>query len=133
MRAALKPGGRLAVQCGGAGNIDRLRETTRAVQAREPYAPHFAGFEEPWLYASAEESEDRLEAAGFDDARCRLQPWQVTPPSPAEFLATVCLGPHIDRLPEGLRDPFVADILATEPEPLTLDYVRLNIAARAFS
>jgi hypothetical protein len=37
----------------------------------------------------------------------------------------------MDRLPEGLRDPFVADVLALEEEPLVLDYVRLNIDARA--
>lgn len=126
----LRPGGRMAAQCGGAGNIDRLREVTRGVQEREPYAAHFAGFDEPWNYAGAEETEERLAAAGFAAARCWLQPWRVMPPSPAEYLATVCLGPHVDRLPEDLREPFVADVLAAEPEPLALDYVRLNIEAR---
>ncbi len=47
----------------------------------------------------------RLEAAGFEDVRCWLQPWTIEPPEPAEFLRTVCLGPHIDRLPEELRAP----------------------------
>jgi trans-aconitate 2-methyltransferase len=128
---ALRPGGRFAAQCGGAGNIDRLREVTREMQARESYAAHFADFEEPWNYAGAKETEERLARAGFADARAWLQPWRIMPPSPAEFLATVCLGPHMDRLPEELRAPFIADVLAAEPEPLALDYVRLNIEAKA--
>lgn len=131
LRGVLRPGGRFAAQCGGAGNIDRLRDVTREVQARQPYAPHFAGFEEPWNYAGVEESEERLDRAGFSEARSWLQPWRIVPPSPAEFLATVCLGPHMDRLPESLREPFIADVLAAEAEPLALDYVRLNIEARA--
>lgn len=131
VRAALRTGGRLAAQCGGAGNIERLRRGSAAVATREPYAPHFEGFAEVWNYAGAEETEARLRAAGFDSVRCWLQPWTIVPPEPHEFLRTVCLGPHVDRLPEELRDPYVADVLALEEEPLALDYVRLNIEAVA--
>jgi trans-aconitate 2-methyltransferase len=131
MWAALKPGGRLAAQCGGAGNIDELRETTREVAAREPYAAHLHGHDEPWLYAGAGETEARLAAAGFGQVRCWLQPWDVTPPEPFEFLRTICLAPYLDPLPEELRAPFVNDVLAAEPEPLCLRYVRLNIEAVA--
>lgn len=130
LHAVLRPGGRLAAQCGGAGNIERLRSVSEDVACREPYAPHFEGFDQPWHYAAAEETEASLRRAGFAAARCWLQPWQIVPPSPAEFLATVCLGPHMDRLPPPLREPFIADVLAAEPEPLALDYVRLNIEAR---
>jgi len=129
--ATLKPGGQLAAQCGGAGNIERLRATSEGIASREPYAPHFEGFGGPWHYAGAKETEARLERAGFADACCWLQPWQVIPSEPGEFLRTVCLGPHMDRLPEPLRDTFIADVLEAEKEPLTLDYVRLNIDARA--
>ena len=130
LHGALRPGGRLAAQCGGAGNIDRLRRIADDLQASEPFAPHFEHFEEPWNYAGSEETEARLRAAGFDQIRCWLQPWTVEPPEPAEFLRTVCLGPQLDRLPEDLRTPFVEAILAAEPSPLQLDYVRLNIEAR---
>ena len=131
LHAALKPGGRLAAQCGGAGNISRLRQISGEIAAREPYATHFESFSEPWNYAGAEETEARLRAAGFDRVRCWLQPWTIVPPEPAEFLRTVCLGPHVDRLPEGLRDRYVRDVLVAEPEPLELEYVRLNIEAVA--
>jgi trans-aconitate 2-methyltransferase len=131
IRAALVPGGRFVAQCGGAGNIDELRETTRRLVARDPYAEHLQGGEEPWHYATPEETESRLRAAGFDRVRCRLQPWDVLPPEPFEFLRTICLGPFLDPLPEELRRPFVEDVLAAEAAPLRLRYVRLNIDARA--
>ena len=131
MRAALRLGGRFAAQCGGAGNIVRLREISAEVAASEPFAPHFEGFAEPWNYAGAEETEARLRAAGFDQVRCWLQPWTIEPPEPAEFIGTVCLGNQLDRLPPELRDPFVTKVLEAEPEPLQLEYVRLNIEAVA--
>jgi trans-aconitate 2-methyltransferase len=129
LHRALKPGGRLAAQNGGAGNIERLKASSAEVMGREPYATHFEGFGQPWNYAAPEETEERLRRAGFAEARCWLQPWDVVPPEPAEFLRTVCLGPHVDRLPEELRDPFVADVLVLEEDPLVLGYVRLNIEA----
>jgi trans-aconitate 2-methyltransferase len=131
MRAALRPGGRFAAQCGGAGNIARLRQISTEVAGAEPFVPYFEGFAEPWNYANAEETEARLQAAGFTDVRCWLQPWPIEPPQPAEFIGTVCLGHQLDRLPTELRDPFVAAVLDLEPEPLRLEYVRLNIEAVA--
>jgi trans-aconitate 2-methyltransferase len=131
LATALRPGGALAAQCGGAGNIERLRTICDEVAASEPFVQHFDGFDSPWNYAGAEESEARLQAAGFEDVRCWLQPWTIEPPEPAEFLRTVCLGPHVDRLPDELRTPFVEQVLAAEPEPLQLEYVRLNIEASA--
>lgn len=131
MRAALVPGGRLAAQCGGAGNIDELRETASRLAARQPYAEHLQGLDDPWHYAGAEETEARLRAAGFEEVRCWLQPWDVLTPEPFEFLRTICLAPYLDPLPEELRGPFVEEVLASEEEPLRLRYVRLNIDARA--
>jgi trans-aconitate 2-methyltransferase len=131
LRAALRPGGRLAAQCGGAGNIDSFRLSGEAVAAREPYAPYFEDFVQPWNYAGPEETEARLRAAGFEQVRCWLEPWAVVPPEPRDFVSTVCLGAHLERLPEELRQPFFEDILAAEGTPLRLDYVRLNIAAVA--
>jgi trans-aconitate 2-methyltransferase len=131
LEAVLRPGGAIAAQCGGAGNINRLRGICDEVTGEEPFATHFGGFETPWNYAGAKETEARLTAAGFVDVRCWLQPWTIEPPEPAEFLRTVCLGPHMDRLPEELRGPFVERVLEREPVPLRMEYVRLNIEARA--
>jgi trans-aconitate 2-methyltransferase len=128
--AALRPGGRIVAQCGGQGNIAAFRRHSDAVAARPPYAEHFAGWAGPWNYASAEETAQRLARAGFTEVSTWLQPWDVTPPEPEQFLRTVCLHPHVERLPQELRDPFVADVIAAAGEPLLLDYVRLNIDAR---
>ena len=79
LHRALRPGGRLAAQNGGAGNISRLKRSSAEVAARDPYAAHFEGFGEPWNYAAPEETEERLRAAGFAEARAWLQPWDVDP------------------------------------------------------
>ena len=131
LHAALRPGGRLAAQCGGAGNIETFRRAGEEVATREPYAPYFDDFDRPWNYATAEETEERLRRAGFERVRCWLEPWSVTPPEPRAFVATVCLGAHQERRPEERREPYYDQILALEGKPLKLDYVRLNIDAVA--
>lgn len=130
--AVLKPGGRIVAQCGGAGNIARFVEVAEAVGDREPYAPYLGGYrgEGTWQFATAEETAQRLERAGFTDVQTWLQPWDVTPPEPAAFVRSVCLHPHAERLPAELVDPYISDVLAEAGEPLVLDYVRLNIEAR---
>ena len=130
LHAALRPGGQLVAQCGGAGNIARFNVAAERVLSREPYVGHFAGWDRPWRFASAEETEDKLRAAGFAEARCWLTDAPVTPPEPSEFLRSVCCGPHLERVPEELREGLVSDVLAELGEPPVLDYVRLNIEAR---
>jgi trans-aconitate 2-methyltransferase len=131
LRAALRPGGRLVAQCGGRGNIDSLRSRAAAVSAREPYAAHFSRWRTPWNYAGAEETRARLLAAGFASAECWLAPAPRTPDHPREFLATIVFGPHVQKLPAELREPFIDDVLAEVGEPVVVDYVRLNIDAAA--
>jgi trans-aconitate 2-methyltransferase len=139
LRVALRTGGRLVAQCGGEGNIDVLRATARRVLAREPYAQHFVGWEPPWNYQGPEATRERLLAAGFSEARCWLTPAPRQPEEPREFLSTIVLGPHVQQLPEDLREPYMDDVLALlgasspegEQQPVTVDYVRLNIDAVA--
>ena len=128
--AALAPGGRIVAQCGGEGNIGAFRRQADAVAAREPYAPYLADWTGPWNYASAEVTAERLERAGFTEIQTRLQRWDVTPPESATYQRTLCLHPHTERLPEDLRDAYIADVLAATGDPVLLDYVRLNIDAR---
>ncbi len=82
-------------------------------------------------FAAPEPTEERLRAAGFAEARCWLEPKPVTPPDPLRFTMTVTLGPLLALLPEERRRPFAEAVLAESPQPLTLDYVRLNIEARS--
>jgi trans-aconitate 2-methyltransferase len=131
LRGALRPDGRLVAQCGGVGNVAEHARAIAAVATRPEFASHFDGMTLMWNFAGPEETEARLRAAGFAEARCWLEPKPVTPADPLRFTMTVTLGPHLARLPEDLRRPFAEAILAESPQPLTLDYVRLNIEARA--
>jgi trans-aconitate 2-methyltransferase len=131
LHAALRPEGRLVAQCGGEGNIDVLRGKAATVLAREPYAAHFRDWRAPWNYAGAEQTRERLRRAGFAAAECWLAPAPRQPEEPREFLSTIVLGPHVQQLPAELREPFMDDVLAVLGEPVTVDYVRLNIDAVA--
>jgi trans-aconitate 2-methyltransferase len=129
LRGVLLDGGRLVAQCGGRGNIDGLRGRARAVQERPPYAAHFSDWRPPWNYAAPAPTRARLLRAGFAEAECWLTPAPCEPEHPREFLATIVLGPHVQHLPEQLREPFMDEVLAELGEPVIVDYVRLNIDA----
>jgi trans-aconitate 2-methyltransferase len=131
LHAALRPGGRLVAQCGGRGNLARVLARTEAVAADPAYAPHLGGFVDPHRFADAPETEELLLGAGFAEARAWLLEAPVHPPEPPVFLGSVILTAWLEHLPEALRDPFVADVLAGLPEPFEADYVRLNLDAVA--
>ena len=128
LHAALRPGGRIVAQCGGEGNVARFHEAARAAAAEAPYAEHLDGWEGPWNFAGPDETAERLERAGFAEIETWLQPYPVVPDDPESYLRTVCLGYHLERLPEGLRPSFVRAVLERSDEEL--DYVRLNMVAR---
>lgn len=130
MHDALKPGGRMSVQCGGAGNVEGFHGEAAAVGEQAPFAEHLAGWTGPWNFAGPEETKERLERAGFTEVETWLQPWPVHPEEPRAFIATVCLVHHLERLPEELRERYVDAVADRIGERPTLDYVRLNIVAR---
>jgi trans-aconitate 2-methyltransferase len=131
LRRALVPGGRLVVQCGGRGNVASLATVITEVAAAPEYAEHLEGSPRPWNFADDVTTASLLEGAGFVDVHCWLEPREVRPDHPREFLRVVSLGPHLAALPEELRDPFVDDVASGMGDPFVLDYVRLNIDARA--
>jgi trans-aconitate 2-methyltransferase len=112
------------------GNVASLAQVIVQVAAQPRFADHFADMRGIWNFATPEDTEAVLWGAGFENVRCWLQRKNVQPTQPVDFLATVTLGPHLERLPVELKDPFVADVAAGMGEPLVLDYVRLNIEAR---
>jgi trans-aconitate 2-methyltransferase len=122
LRAALKPGGRLVAQCGGVGNIAAIREAIAEVSGSDWT---------PWNFATPQDTERRLRAAGFSAARAWLYERPVQPDEPLEFLTTVILGEHLQRLPEAERDGFARSVLERLQTPFVARYVRLNIEATA--
>ena len=120
----LRAGGRLEIQCGGQGNIEAVREVIDA--AARKVAPQLLGWS-PWVFASPEETEQRLWEAGFVDTRCWLQERPTHPEDVAGFVRTSILAAHLDRLPDEQREAFASAVAAGVRPPL--DYVRLNASA----
>jgi len=122
LAAVLRPGGRLVAQCGGQGNIAAVRRAIAEAGERWPG---------PWTLPAPAETRDRLLAAGFVDVETWLndEPTLLEPGEPLrEYLRTVVLGAHLERLAPERRDAFVEAVAAELPAPL-IDYVRLNIVA----
>lgn len=78
LAGALKPGGTLAAQCGGAGNLERAHSIELKVAAAPRFARYFGAWREPYHFATPEETRGRLAAAGFTDIEVSL----VAAPTP---------------------------------------------------
>lgn len=135
LHAALRPGGRIVAQCGGAGNIAGTLAEAARIGAGAPYAEHLHGFEERFLFADDATTVRRLMNAGFTGAAAWLQTTPALFPTVeegAEFLATVVLRHHLPLLPEELRAPFATEVAAArrrDDGTVDIDYVRLNLEA----
>ncbi|MHB8437752.1 MAG: class I SAM-dependent methyltransferase [Acidimicrobiales bacterium] len=123
LAAVMRPGAVIEAQCGAAGNITGLMEAVRRAGSER------AG---RWLYATPEDTERRLAAAGFRDIRV----WTHPEPTPIErgepletYLATVCLRTHVADMDAEQRARFIGAVAGAMAEPV-IDYVRLNISAR---
>jgi trans-aconitate 2-methyltransferase len=119
----LRPGGRLAAQCGGAGNIRHVLAALREADDE---------WRGPWTFATPGETRRRLEAAGFTDVETWLNDELETfePGEPfREYLRTVVLGAHLERLPDDPAREALVDAVADRLPDATIDYVRLNILA----
>lgn len=121
LAAALRPGGQLVVDCGGAGNIAAVQELLRERGQRE----------HPWTYAGVEETQARLRAAGFDRVDVRLRPRvsRHTADQLERFLTSVVLRTYLIELGEQAGAALVRDVAARLPDG-ELHWVRLEIEAR---
>lgn len=135
IHAVLKPGGLLLAQCGGAGNLKSVRDRARRLQADPRFAQYFSGWSEPWLYADAGSTAERLQDAGFVEIKAWLEDATVSLENRyeyAEFLETVTLHAQLERIAEpALRKAFIEELVtqAEQAGNMLLDYVRLNIEA----
>ncbi|HJS26253.1 MAG TPA: methyltransferase domain-containing protein [Actinomycetota bacterium] len=126
LAAVVRPGGRLAAQCGGSGNLATVMAALRELGA-DPFSRK--------VFTTPEQTEERLHAAGFVDARCWLhnEPTPFDDPEALEaFLRTVALGDHVAAMSEPEARAFAYEVAVRLPST-SLDYVRLNIRARRAS
>jgi trans-aconitate 2-methyltransferase len=132
----LRHGGRLHAQCGGGPNLHDAHALAEIVMARVEFAPWFAGWPGVWQFATVDETVARLGAAGFVDLDVWLEPAPTTLATEDDyraFVTTVIYHPHLARLPDRLRGAFLDAVTALAAEtspPFSLDYWRLNLAAR---
>lgn len=124
LASALRPAGVLEVQCGGKGNIDRVRQVIDEVLCEQ--APELVGWS-PWFFAGPEDTERRLTKAGFVEAKCWLEERPTHPDDVDAFVRTSILAAHLARLTEERRERFACAVVGRVRLPL--DYVRLNVSA----
>jgi trans-aconitate 2-methyltransferase len=134
---SLRAGGRLHAQCGGGPNLVRAHALAERLMHATPFAPYFTDWPGPWEFANAETTAARLQTAGFVDVETSLEEAPTTLASEAdyrEFVTTVIYHPHLERLPTAaLKQAFidrVTELSSQDDPPFTLDYWRLNMAAR---
>ena len=122
LAAAMRPGAQLAAQCGSEGNIASVEAALGAM------GESFAGRK---LFAGPDETRARLEAAGFVEVTTWLhdEPSPLPPEELETYLATICLGDHVETMDDDERRRFVHEVATRLPRP-EIDYVRLNIRAR---
>ena len=134
---ALRPGGWLCTQCGGARNLDRFLGRVQALMATPAFSPSFRDFVSPWEFSDATTAAARLKHAGFEAIETGLEeaPTQFsTAQEFQQFVGNVILHRHLERLRTAeLRESFLSTLTsqsAKDDPPLLLDYWRLNLQAR---
>lgn len=122
LAAVMRPGARLASDCGGAGNIAGVEAGLAAVLGRPSPLRHYAG---------ADITAERLERAGFIVESVRLRPDPLVLDDPdlrSAYLRTVCLRSELAAIPDTEQDAFVDAVRDAMPSS-AIDYVRLEIDA----
>jgi trans-aconitate 2-methyltransferase len=127
--AALRPGGSMEVQFGGEGNVEEFIAAIESVAAEPEFAEHLGSLEAPWYFAGLDETETRLRAAGFDVESIWLDRYEEQPDDPYEFMRASGLNAHLERLAGDLGERFMERLRKRLPEPVVLNYVRLNVSA----
>jgi len=110
---SLKPGGRIFIQMGGAGNASEFYAAIHKVMARARWREFFRDFPTPYGYYSVEEYRKFLPLAGLREDRIEMLPrtmiFQGTEKF-ASWIRTTSL-PYTHRIPESRREDFISDIV----------------------
>ena len=136
---ALVPGGRMLVQMGGKGNAATVMAAVQQVMQRERWRPYFIDFTSPYGFYGPEEYRGWLIEAGLQPLRVELIPKDMAQHGRdglAGWFRTTW-HPFTYRLPEALREAFIAEVLdlylATSPPDnegiVHVPMVRLEVEA----
>ncbi len=140
-RRLLKPGGRLVISCGGAGNAADMAVVMDGLMADPRWAGYFTNFQRIYYFYSPEDYREWLPEAGLTATRLELVPKDMVHDGREGLLGwlrTTWLRPFLVYIPAELRDEFAAatvdGYLAAHPVDSTghthVRMVRLEVEAR---
>jgi trans-aconitate methyltransferase len=109
---SLKPGGRLLFQMGGKGNGEEVFSVAAGMLLNGQWQPFFRGFEFPWGFYGPQEYALWLARAGLSARRIELIPRDMKQAGREGLLGWIRTTwmPYTERLPENLREPFLAQV-----------------------
>jgi trans-aconitate methyltransferase len=110
--SVLKPGGRLVVSCGGKGNAHDVFLALRPELRSQRWRGFFRKMPAPYFFYAPANYEKWLPKSGFRINSVKLTPKDATYPGAdgfATWLRTTWI-PYIQRLPEDLREEFIAAV-----------------------
>ena len=125
LAGVMKDGAPLLADCGGKGNVERVKSAFRAATGRDPDGGR------PWNFAGPEETAENLAAAGFEVIDVRLVRDTIIFHDQMEhvaFLSTIVLGSQLESFPLEERGEVAATVSDAMGE-WVVDYVRLKIRA----
>ncbi|RJP27152.1 MAG: methyltransferase domain-containing protein [Actinobacteria bacterium] len=113
VKRSLEPGGKVLFQMGGKGNAARVVQVLASLLSREEWGRYFSDFTVPYRFCAPREYEGWLREAGLKPIRIELVTKDMTHEGPgglAAWIRTTWL-PFTQRIPEGMRDDFIAEMV----------------------
>ena len=123
IKAALVPGGRTWLRLVTRGPVTSLEEVAEQVRREAPWAPLFAGFEDPYLRLTAEQVAAEATAAGLhlNGVQTGLEGWDFGTRDAFFGFCRAGFGAWTKRLPADRCDVFVDAVLdrylGLQPDP----------------
>lgn len=137
---ALRPGGRLVAQMGGAGNVATVIASFEAVMQQPRWGSDFRGFESTYGFHHPQDYASWLSAAGFEVHEARLIPKDMVHADRAAFVGWLRSAWHPYTSPVGAADrpafieAVAAEFLAANPADaegrIHVPTMRLQVRAR---
>jgi trans-aconitate methyltransferase len=110
--AVLKPGGRLAISCGGKGNAQDVFLVLRPEMRLKRWREFFRKMPKPYFFYAPENYEKWLPKFGFKIQSLKLAPKDATYHGVEGFATWVRSTwlPYVQRVPEHEREEFIAAV-----------------------
>jgi len=142
----LKQSGEILIQCGGKGNLGIVHSLLDLTRKSNAFKGYFHDWEDPWNFATAEETFSMMERVGFKRIENTLTKKIAKFSSFEEyrlFMKTVVMKPYLSYLPSDydsqIIDSFIDCLLKHHKKSnkgfsevtndYSIDYTRLNIRA----